>query len=68
MEMNLFWLSIGVSSLLLLHFVLLVFLRWRIGTAARWTLLVPRFELLLLILALPCISQSAAFVIRGGKL
>ncbi|XP_040968481.1 uncharacterized protein [Gossypium hirsutum] len=68
MEMNLFWLSIGVGSLLLLHFVLLVFLKWRIGTAAQWMLSVPRFELLLLILALPCISQSAAFVIRGGTI
>ncbi|KAK8672455.1 hypothetical protein V6N13_110824 [Hibiscus sabdariffa] len=68
MEMNLFWLSIGVGSLLMLHFVLLVFLRWRIGIAARWMISVPRFELLLLILALPCVSQSAAFVIRGGTI
>ncbi|XP_022750465.1 uncharacterized protein LOC111299513 [Durio zibethinus] len=66
MEMNLFWLSIGVVSLLIVHFVLLVFLRWRIGTAAQGILSVPRFELLLLILMLPCISQSSAFVIRGG--
>ncbi|XP_039009971.1 uncharacterized protein LOC120138597 [Hibiscus syriacus] len=65
MEMNLFWLSTGVGSLLMLHFALLVFLRWRIGAAARWMISVPRFELLLLILALPCVSQSAAFVIRG---
>ncbi|XP_039047297.1 uncharacterized protein LOC120187714 [Hibiscus syriacus] len=65
MELNLFWLSIGVGSLLMLHFALLVFLRWRIGAAAQWMISVPRFELLLLILALPCISQSAAFVIRG---
>ncbi|OMO99474.1 hypothetical protein COLO4_13262 [Corchorus olitorius] len=69
MAMNLFWLSIGVGSLLIVHFVLLVFLKWRIGTtAAQGILSVPRFELLLLILVLPCISQSSAFVIRGGTL
>ncbi|XWS44002.1 hypothetical protein CRYUN_Cryun15aG0007900 [Craigia yunnanensis] len=68
MEMNLFWLSIGVGSLLIVHFVLLVFLRWRTGTAAQGILSVPRFELLLLILMLPCISQSSAFVIRGGTI
>ncbi|XVF16198.1 hypothetical protein REPUB_Repub10bG0011300 [Reevesia pubescens] len=69
MEMNLFWLSIGVGSLLIVHFVLLAFLRWRIGTAAAQGILsVPRFELLLLILMLPCISQSSAFLIRGGTI
>ncbi|KAE8723136.1 putative Fasciclin-like arabinogalactan protein [Hibiscus syriacus] len=65
MEMNLFWLSIGFAILLMLHFALLVFLRWTIGAVARWMILVPRFELLLSILALPCISQSSALVIRG---
>ncbi|XP_017975918.1 PREDICTED: uncharacterized protein LOC18601011 isoform X1 [Theobroma cacao] len=68
MAMNLFWLSIGVGSLLIVHFALLVFLRWRIGTAAQGILSVPRFELLLVILMLPCISQSSAFVIRGGTI
>ncbi|XVE84161.1 hypothetical protein DITRI_Ditri16bG0147500 [Diplodiscus trichospermus] len=68
MEMNLFWLGIGVGSLLIVHFVLLFFLRWRVGTAAQGILSAPRFELLLLILMLPCISQSSAFVIRGGTI
>ncbi|XVF57778.1 hypothetical protein PTKIN_Ptkin07bG0009500 [Pterospermum kingtungense] len=68
LEMNLFWLSIGVGSLLIVHFLLLVFLKWRTGTAAQGILSVPRFELLLFILMLPCISQSSAFVVRGGTI
>lgn len=66
MEMNLFWLGIGGGSLLLAHAVLLAFLRWRTGKSAYGILSVPRFEILLLILALPCISQASAFVIKGG--
>ncbi|XP_057982291.1 uncharacterized protein LOC131167504 [Malania oleifera] len=66
LKMNLFWLSVGAGSLLTIHFLILIFLRWRTGTSAHGILSVPRFELFLLILMLPCISQSSAFVIRGG--
>ncbi|GKV26161.1 hypothetical protein SLEP1_g35510 [Rubroshorea leprosula] len=66
MEMNLFWLGIGGGSLLIVHVAILFFLRWRTGTPAHGILSVPRFEILLLILMLPCISQSSAFVIKGG--
>ncbi|KAG2714883.1 hypothetical protein I3760_03G048900 [Carya illinoinensis] len=66
MEMNLFWLAVGGGSLLILHFLIIIFLRWRTGTPAHGILSVPRFELFLLILMLPCICQSSAFVIRGG--
>lgn len=66
--MNLFWLGVGGGSLLILHVLILLFLRWRIGAPAHGILSVPRFELLLLILTLPCISQSSAFVMRGKKL
>ncbi|KAJ7970605.1 Transmembrane protein [Quillaja saponaria] len=66
LEMNLFWLAVGGGSLLLLHVLTLLFLRWRTGTPVHGILSIPRFELFLLILMLPCISQSAAFVIRGG--
>lgn len=38
------------------------------GTSVKGMLSVPRFELLFVILMLPCISQSSAFVIRGKKI
>ncbi|KAF8378009.1 hypothetical protein HHK36_029342 [Tetracentron sinense] len=66
LEMNLFWLGVGGGSLLMTHLLILLFLRWRTGTSVPGILSVPRFELFLLILMLPCISQSSAFVIRGG--
>ncbi|RVW45149.1 hypothetical protein CK203_067654 [Vitis vinifera] len=66
LEMNLFWLGVGGGSLIIIHILILIFLRWRTGTSAHGILSVPRFELFLLILMLPCISQSSAFVIRGG--
>ncbi|XP_030953566.1 uncharacterized protein LOC115976435 isoform X2 [Quercus lobata] len=66
MEMNLFWLGVGGGSLLTIHVLKLIFLRWRTGIPGHGILSVPRFELFLLILMLPCISQSSAFIIRGG--
>ncbi|KAM3713300.1 hypothetical protein ACJW31_01G244600 [Castanea mollissima] len=66
MEMNLFWLGVGGGSLLTIHVLIIIFLRWRTGIPGHGILSVPRFELFLLILMLPCISQSSAFVIRGG--
>ncbi|KAM2014294.1 hypothetical protein ACFX16_044968 [Malus domestica] len=66
LQMNLFWLGIGGGSLVVIHVLVLLFLRWRLGTPVHGILLVPRFELFLLILMLPCISQSSAFVIKGG--
>lgn len=65
--MNLFWLGVGCSSLLIIHFLTLLFLRWRMGAPAHGMLSVLRFALFLLILMLPCICQSSAFVIRGEK-
>ncbi|XP_028099416.1 uncharacterized protein LOC114298962 isoform X6 [Camellia sinensis] len=66
LEMNLFWLGVGGVGLLVTHTLIFLFLRWRIRPSAYGIFSVPRFELFLLILMLPCISQSAAFVIRGG--
>ncbi|PON61303.1 Transmembrane protein [Parasponia andersonii] len=66
LEMNLFWLGMGGGSLVIAHVLLLLFLKWRTRTPIHGILSVPRFELFLLILMLPCISQSSAFVIRGG--
>ncbi|XP_028772478.1 uncharacterized protein LOC114729614 [Neltuma alba] len=66
LEKNLFWLGVGGGSLVLIHVSIVLFLRWRTGISPQGSLSVPRFELLLLILMLPCISQSSTFVIKGG--
>ncbi|XP_058093203.1 uncharacterized protein LOC131239494 isoform X1 [Magnolia sinica] len=65
-KMNMFWLGVASGGLLTMHLLVLVFLRWRTGTSVHGILSVPRFELFLLILMLPCMCQSSAFVIRGG--
>lgn len=67
MEMNLFWLGVGGGGLVILHVLILLFLRWRTGTTAYGILSVPRLELFLLILMLPSVSQSSTYVIRGNK-
>ncbi|CAK9143303.1 unnamed protein product [Ilex paraguariensis] len=66
LEMNLFWLGVEGGSLLIIHALTLIFVKWRTQVSAHGTLSIPRFELFLLILMLPCVSQSSAFVIRGG--
>ncbi|KAK4282247.1 hypothetical protein QN277_013647 [Acacia crassicarpa] len=66
LEKNLFWLGVGGGSLVLIHVFIILFLRWRTGISPQGSLSVPRLELLLLILMLPCISQSSTFVIKGG--
>lgn len=66
--MNLFWLGLGGGSLFTIHILTINFLRWRTGKSAQGTLSVPRFELLLIILALPCICQASAFVLRGKRI
>ncbi|KAJ7525686.1 hypothetical protein O6H91_17G061800 [Diphasiastrum complanatum] len=65
-ERNLFWLGVGGVTIILLHILLLLFLRWRTKTSLRGSLSVPRLELFVILLALPCISQASAFLIRGG--
>ncbi|KAK7336077.1 hypothetical protein VNO77_16606 [Canavalia gladiata] len=66
MEMNLFWLGVGGGCLLLVHAFMIFSLRQRTGRGPQGSLSVPRFELFLLILTLPCLSQSSTFVIKGG--
>ncbi|KAL1314635.1 hypothetical protein HN51_041455 [Arachis hypogaea] len=67
MEMNLFWLGIGGGCLILAHVFIILFLRRRTGKPPRGSFSVPRFELFILILLLPCLSQSSAFLIKGGS-
>lgn len=68
MEMNLFWLGVGGGFLLLVHVFVIFFLRQRTGKQPQGSLSIPRFEFFLLILMLPCLSQSSAFVIKGKGL
>ncbi|BBN01488.1 hypothetical protein MPTK1_2g07770 [Marchantia polymorpha subsp. ruderalis] len=65
---NMFWLGAVGGGLILLHVLLLLFLRWRTKTSVRGALTVPRFELFLLVLAIPCMCQASAFIIRGGTI
>lgn len=62
---NIFWLAVICGSLILLHILLLLFLRWRTKTPLHGALSFPRFELFLLVLALPAIAQACAFIISG---
>uniref|UniRef100_A0A7N1A4A1 Bacterial Ig-like domain-containing protein n=1 Tax=Kalanchoe fedtschenkoi TaxID=63787 RepID=A0A7N1A4A1_KALFE len=66
MSMNLVWLGIGGGSLVAAHAILLLILRWRTGSAAPGLLSPPRFEIFLLIIALPSVSQSSTFAINGS--
>ncbi|XP_068651500.1 uncharacterized protein [Aristolochia californica] len=65
-EMNMFWLAVAGGGLLAIHILIVSFLRCRTKTIMNGVLLIPRFELFLLILALPCICQASGFLIRGG--
>lgn len=61
-----FWMAVVGGSLILLHIMLVLFLRWRTRAPIRGTLTIPRFELYFLILAVPGLCQASAFIIRGG--
>ncbi|CAM0945609.1 unnamed protein product [Alopecurus aequalis] len=64
---NMFWLGVIGGGLILLHLLLFLYLRvrYRGGTGSYGTLVLPRFEIMLAILAMPCISQASAALIRG---
>lgn len=64
--MNMFWLGVVGGALIVLHMLILVFLKWRTKTSLRGALSIPRFELFLLMLTLPCMCQASAFIIKGG--
>jgi hypothetical protein len=63
-----FWLAVVGGGLILLHVLTLLFLRWRTNFFPKGALSVPRFELFLLVLALPAMCQASAFTIRGKTL
>lgn len=67
---NMFWLAVIGGGLMVVHAVLLLILRLRRkkseGHQEFGALAFPRLEILLLLLALPCVCQAAATVIRGS--
>ncbi|KAJ4840198.1 hypothetical protein Tsubulata_002949 [Turnera subulata] len=70
-DRSMFWLAVIGGSLILLHAILLFILKLRNRknqTQRRYgALTFPRFEIFLMILALPCISEASAAVVRGGS-
>ena len=65
--MNLFWLGVGGGGLITIHCLVLLLVRWRFQTSVNEILSVLRFEFIFIILSIPCVSQSSAFVIKGMK-
>ncbi|KAL6841555.1 hypothetical protein ACP4OV_028698 [Aristida adscensionis] len=64
---NMFWLGVMGGGLILLHLLTLLYLRLRYKERRGYgALVLPRLEIMLVILALPCVSQAAAALIRGG--
>ncbi|KAJ4973650.1 hypothetical protein NE237_006824 [Protea cynaroides] len=67
---NIFWLAVIGGSLILLHAIVLFILRLRKKSSEKQgsygVLIFPRFEIFLMLLALPCVCQASAAVIKGG--
>lgn len=64
-----FWLAVISGSLLLVHILLLFILKLRKKNSERQSgygaLTFPRFEIFLVILALPCICEASAALVKG---
>ncbi|RZC72015.1 hypothetical protein C5167_035206 [Papaver somniferum] len=61
-ERNMFWLAVFGGSLLLLHGLILILLKWKRNSEEKkysGALVLPRFQIFLTILALPCICQAS---------
>lgn len=67
-----FWLAVVGGSLILLHALLFFILKFRKKNYEKQrgygALTFPRFEIFLMILALPCICEASASIIRGTLL
>ncbi|GMQ10053.1 hypothetical protein CsSME_00053206 [Camellia sinensis var. sinensis] len=67
---NIFWLVVIGGSLILLHGLLLFILKLRNNNSEEQgsygALIFPRFEIFLIILALPCICEASTALIKGG--
>ncbi|KAL4347551.1 hypothetical protein GQ457_17G027120 [Hibiscus cannabinus] len=68
-DRSLFWLAVIGGSLILLHAFLFLILKYKKRDAEKQrsygALIFPRFEIFLVILALPCISQASAALVAG---
>ncbi|KAF5175266.1 transmembrane protein [Thalictrum thalictroides] len=68
---NMFWLAVIGGSLMLLHALLYLILRCRRRNVQKHNrygaLVLPRFEIFLIILALPCICQASVALLEGGR-
>lgn len=67
---SMFWLAIIGGSLILLHVILVMILKFRKQNKEKQSygaLIFPRFEIFLLVLALPCICEASAALIKGTK-
>lgn len=64
-----FWLAVISGSLMLIHVLLLFILKMRKKNSENQrgygALTFPRFEIFLVILALPCIFEASAALVRG---
>ncbi|XP_057988518.1 uncharacterized protein LOC110668129 isoform X2 [Hevea brasiliensis] len=69
-ERSMFWLAVVGGSLILLHALLFFILKFRKKNSEKQrgygALTFPRFEIFLMILALPCICEASASLVRGG--
>ncbi|XP_059442753.1 uncharacterized protein LOC132174986 isoform X2 [Corylus avellana] len=67
---SMFWLAVIGGSLILLHALLLVILKFRKKNSEKQkgygALTFPRFEIFLIILSLPCVCEASAGLIRGA--
>ncbi|XP_063947909.1 uncharacterized protein LOC108218960 isoform X2 [Daucus carota subsp. sativus] len=68
---SMFWLAVLGGSLLLLHVLLLLILKFRKTKTEKQkiygALVLPRFEIFLIILALPCVCEASAALLKGGS-
>ncbi|KHG01058.1 hypothetical protein F383_23226 [Gossypium arboreum] len=69
-DRRMFWLAVIGGSLILLHAFLFFILKYKKRDSEKQgsygALIFPRFEIFLVIVALPCICQAAAALVAGG--
>ncbi|KAL3824855.1 hypothetical protein ACJIZ3_020884 [Penstemon smallii] len=66
---SMFWLAVISGSLIFLHVLLVTILKLKNKNKERRSygaLIFPRFEIFLLILALPCFCEASAALVKGG--
>ncbi|KAD2806044.1 hypothetical protein R6Q59_028973 [Mikania micrantha] len=67
---SMFWLAVMSGGLIVLHILFLLILRLRKKKEKENTcvsIIFPRFEIFLLILAIPCVSAASSSLLKGGS-